>query len=316
MESLFRRRYLNNYISDYLWIKPLQDATVSIAIDNSNKTITDRFVSLYYSVDGGISWLFKKAYIDKNGNGLPSGAFVSVRISAGDKILLRGQTTDNAIISCSVPYETGGNPLTIVDFSPRDLFKNSTTLISAEELVLSRTEITGGFPKGKENYNGYWESYYKGKGIYKGMFMGCTSLKYAPKEINLLGIDTEDCYQMFEGCTSLLTAPEIKAKYMFPSRACASMFRNCKELVEGPKIQKDCKIIAPSGYSSYLTTDTFNYMYQGCEKLEKVYAGNVEISERSAMGWLDGVSATGKVITARSYVSTLPSGWTRVSYED
>lgn len=102
----------------------------------------------------------------------------------------------------------GKTDLTGYNYAFYNLFKNCTTIKSAENLILPATIL-------KDN-------------CYKMMFANCTGLIAAPK----LPATTlaRACYEyMFHGCTSLTSAPELPATTL--ANSCYRfMFYNCTNL--------------------------------------------------------------------------------------
>ena len=178
------------------------------------------------------------------------------------------------------------NDLTSKNSVFESLFKDCTTLQSAENLLLPATTLE--------------------INCYKNMFNGCSSLTTAPKlPATKLA---SSCYSyMFENCSSLTTAPELPATillsycyrnmfnnctslvnvhdfpYMTLGRSCcSSMFRNCTSLTTAPALPAttlvyECYDSMFSGCSSLTTAPElpattlasycYNFMFSGCKSL-------------------------------------------------
>ena len=95
------------------------------------------------------------------------------------------------------------------------LFKNNTSIVDAENLLLPCTSL--------KEY------------VYSSMFEGCTNLVNPPKELpdaTLTYSSTPYPYQnMFKGCTSLVKSPYIKSN-LGSTVWCTGMFDGCSNLSE------------------------------------------------------------------------------------
>ena len=174
-----------------------------------------------YSLNGG-NWTVLKISVAVN----------NISVSAGDKIRFRhsGESVNFSMFqSNTISFSVYGNIESLEygdDFVGKTeilksdnafsrLFKGSTGLVSAENLVLPATTMKPNCYGGSSNFD--------------GMFSGCTSLTTAPA----LPATTlaSGCYaNMFWNCTSLTKAPELLYSGDLPSNAYYSMFRNCDSL--------------------------------------------------------------------------------------
>lgn len=120
------------------------------------------------------------------------------------------------------------------DFFSR-LFLNETHIVDASELVLSPTTLT--------------------QNCYMYMFMGCTNLIKAPKELNVSSFPIQCCGSMFKDCSSLTQGMNIVADTM-NDYSCCYMYQNCTSLVNAPTLN----ITSIGNYS-------LGYMFDGCTSL-------------------------------------------------
>ena len=196
----------------YFYVEDVSGSDNTLTFKKNDSTAPT--VTLYYSNDL-IKW-------KTNGSSSTSGQ--TITIPANSKIYFK--CVANSLFStygghefnCSGNYRIGGSIMSLLygddynttvlsgNWSLRGLFSNSTTLISAANLILPATTLT--------------------PGCYLNMFSGCTSLTTAPAILPASTL-TSECYQaMFSGCTSLTTAPILPASTLAYS-SYASMFYNC-----------------------------------------------------------------------------------------
>jgi len=90
---------------------------------------------------------------------------------------------------------------------------------------------------------------------YKEMFNGCRSLTQAPElPATILG---SDCYySMFSGCTSLTTAPELPATRFSGTSCYSQMFSNCTSLTQAPDLP-----------AINVNSSCYSYMFTNCISL-------------------------------------------------
>ena len=130
----------------------------------------------------------------------------SITVNSGDKLQFRGNNEQyggigsqdvlcNSFSGSTASFEAEGNIMSLIygdnftnnltisgEFAFAGLFKDSTKLVSAENLILPANTLA--------------------TGCYSGMFVGCTSLTAAP-ELPATSLAT-GCYsRMFENCTNL-----------------------------------------------------------------------------------------------------------------
>lgn len=184
-----------DYSKEYLTFVALEDGTFSISGNNS----------VDYSLDGGETW----TTLASGGN--------TPTIHAGEKIMWKKinakfrQNSGFGRFSSTGKYNVEGNAMSLkygdnfigktnfgtVSYDNKQwlygLFRGSTDLTSAENLVLPATTFIG------DTYT------------YSNMFNGCTSLVKAPKVLPATTL-SDRCYDgMFKGCSSLTKAPDLPA---------------------------------------------------------------------------------------------------------
>lgn len=173
--------------------------------------------TIEYSKTGGTSWTSVTS--------TTSGAAIAV--SAGDKVLLRG---NNAAYGDASNY----NSFAVSGGATFRAYGNVTSLLSES----SRTSLS---------------AY-----ALKGLFKGCTAMSnhpYIKLQLPSTGLAT-GCYEsLFEGCTGLTVAPELRATAVAAS-CYKSMFKGCTGLKYAPDL-----------VATTLAMDCYNGMFQGCTSL-------------------------------------------------
>ena len=175
----------HDYSQDYLTFRALEDGTFSFSGGNTTSANT-----LEYSVDSGSTW----STLQNSGT--------TPTVTSGNTILWKasGLTISSSKgigqFSSTGNFEAEGNIMSLLygdnfvnqtDLTGYNrvfsyLFSGSTTITSAENLILPATTLASS--------------------CYYGMFRGCTSLTTAP-ELPATTL-ASSCYQyMFRGCTSL-----------------------------------------------------------------------------------------------------------------
>lgn len=136
--------------------------------------------------------------------------------------------------------------------TPR-MFKNSTHLTSAKNLVLSPVTLTH-------------------DECYMSMFEGCTGLTSAGCPDLIATTLTESCYDsMFKGCTGLKSMVYFKfdKDIVWADYCCYKMYQGCTGI--------DAAEISTTGYPTYWYPDSdsydmlFCYMFEGCTNLNQLY---------------------------------------------
>jgi hypothetical protein len=157
---------------------------------------------------------------------------VTIDVVKGDKVAFYGDgknitsyydgTTSTKITGGTADVKVYGNIMSLVDetdfatadaltaaYTFQQLFEGNTHLTDASDLMLPATTLTAS--------------------CYTSMFIDCTNLAKAPKELPAPTLSSLCYFFMFNGCTNLTTAPELKATAI-DFLSCGSMFRNCHKL--------------------------------------------------------------------------------------
>lgn len=228
-------------------------------IDSGTITITDRWSSLKYSINGGDLIV----------------ATDSITVAAGDKVCFYAQKSENdicyQIINCDADCYIYGNIMSLVtltengDWNPLEttlfgessfsqlFYKNCHIKNHAsKKLILPATKLT--------------------RDCYCEMFSGCTSLTTAP-ELPAETLAAECYFGMFYGCTSLTTAPELKATTLAGEGCYESMFSGCTSL-------HYVKCLATNIRSTYCTDGW----------LDGVSASGTFVKAKDMASWGSGVS--------------------------
>lgn len=192
-----------DYANEYLTFVAKESGTFTFTPADSN--------IISYSIDNGSTWT--------EGN--------SVEVNSGNKVLWKGLMTSNGTsgigaFSSTAKFDVQGNIMSLLfgddfigqtDLTGNDgvfsnLFYQNTKIVSAKNLILPATTLTGN--------------------CYGGMFADCTALTTAP-ELPATTL-TIGCYaSMFSGCTALTAAPELPATTLV--NYCYSyMFEGCTNL--------------------------------------------------------------------------------------
>ena len=256
---------------------------------------------------GNITWALgdKTVQYSKNGGEwttMDSGT--SIPVSNGDKVQFKGDNDRYAYngpgfyvctISSTARFNVSGNIMslidsqgfenasTLIDWAFYGLFSGSTTITSAENLLLPATTI--------------------GKGVYEYMFGGCANLVSGPKKIYLESMGDQCCEYMFTGCTSLVNAPELPSTNLYDN-CYLGMFKSCTSLVKAPELPAET-----------LFPGCYNMMFEGCSILNYVKSLSKTNPTNNTSYWLYGVSPTGTFVKAAGVTwptgdSGIPSGWT------
>jgi hypothetical protein len=264
------------YADEYFTIESFAaNNTVTFSIPSTITSVD--LTSVSYSTDK-ISW--NTLTIDNTDQSF------SVTLGMGEKLYLKGTGNRYAKgydsgyysnFSATGNYVVYGNIMSLLygdDFASHTsfptnsnyvfgggLFKNNTTLVSAENMVLPATTLA--------------------KYCYQRMFYGCTSLTSAPA----LPATTlaNYCYQrMFYGCTSLTAAPSLPATTLASS--CYNyMFNGCTSLTAAPALP-----------ATTLANYCYQRMFYGCSSLNTVTCFATDISATNCTtNWLSRVAATG-----------------------
>ena len=259
----------HNYANDYLTIESLQDNNTIGWRANSSS-----LKSISISTDGGTTWTNKES--STSGTSLAT-------LNTGDKLLVKGSNTAHETSSyynyftSTGNFNVEGNIMSLIygddfigqttldssenKFIFHNIFYNCSKLISAENLILSATTLSGG--------------------CYQYMFSGCTSLTTAP-ELPATTL-ASNCYAfMFNGCRSLTTVPKSLPATTLANGCYSSMFSGCTSLTTAPALLAttlaescyhqmfyDCTALttAPELPATTLASYCYNGMFYGCTSL-------------------------------------------------
>ena len=287
---------VEDVLPDYLKIESLGSGNVTITIPAA---IDSTFMTSISWSKNGTAWT--DTTIDNTAQ------TITVPVVSGDTVYLKGtgnrmsDGTGYTNITSSANYNISGNILSLLygnnfmartDFASwlnnfmTSLFRNSTTLINAENLIMNTSSA----------YNG----------CYAQMFRGCTSLLTSPKILPATSLYS-GCYaNMFLGCSSLRTAPKLPATNLGSGYAYNQMFYGCSSLTEAPELP-----------ATTLTPSCYNGMFYQCTSLKYIKMLATDISAANCLlSWVSGVSPTGTFVknsamtTLPSGASGIPNGWT------
>ena len=225
---LNRRRYMGGAkaTKPYLKFTALEDGTF-------------QFVkALEYSLDGGNTWVSLAANTP------------TPTIQTGDSILWKGQfspgNAKNNFTSTgrfsaegdvrSVVYGDNWESATPTHHCAYNMFRDCTTIIDARGLILPEFPSTA------------TESYSR-------LFMGATSLMYAPTNLPL-PLSTRCFSEMFRGCSSLITIPSFPSVSQIPQYGYEAMFYGCSSLTTAPALP-----------ATEIANGAYSQMFYGCSSL-------------------------------------------------
>ena len=304
------------------YVENISDEAETLSIKTQNNDSLN--ITVEYSTDGN-NW---------STLGVTSTTPLTYALSPGDKLYLRANTNtwyeswDLYENFCSIGgvSKVGGNIMSLIygssftgnetrfpngsAFNLDSLFYGNINLISASDLILPATTLTG------------W--------CYGSMFSGCTSLTNAP-ELPATTL-ASGCYEyMFQGCTSLTTAPELPATTLAES-CYYNMFFSCTSLTTAPELPattlaESCYFDMFNGCTSLTTApelpaivlvnNCYQQMFYGCTTLNQIKCLATDISANyCTLEWIFDVASTGTFIknTNMSSWTTgnngIPSGWT------
>ena len=249
---------------DYFYVEDASGADNTLSIKGTNATSIEVFCSTDKQ-----NW---------TSMGITSSTAITATIPANGRLYLKanvnawGISGYNNNITASGNHNVGGNIMSLLygdnyqtnfltnnTYAFYSVFKNNTTLINAENLVLP--------------YNTVGNCYYQ-------MFQNCTALTAAP-ELPATTL-AQSCYNtMFYGCTSLTAAPELPATTL--ANSCYyQMFYNCTALTAAPELPATTLTIecyygmfwgctglttAPVLPATTLIYKCYQYMFQNCTSL-------------------------------------------------
>ncbi len=194
----------------------------------------------------------------KNGGDMTDVNATAIEVAAGDKVAFYCNTTESYYSTTTkigvgtAELKVYGNIMSLVngtDFASAtvlsssytfdNLFNSITMLKDACGLLLPATTL-----------NVF---------CYASMFMDCTCLVTAPKELPATNLSASCYYHMFYRCTSLATTPELKAESL-SNRCCYGMFQECSSLTTAPELKAESL-----SYYCYVL------MFEGCSSLTAAY---------------------------------------------
>ena len=220
---------------NYFTTEAIDDSIFTLTIPSNKRTAELKYVE--YSTDNGQNWTRIN-----NVNSTQVNVTTS-QISSGNSVKWRSYSVavKDCIFSSTGRYNVSNNIMSLIGcvssttntYIFENIFKNSTNLINANNLVLSSTV---------SNY------------CYADMFNGCTAL-ITPPELPATTM-ANNCYQyMFRDCTALTTAPALPATTLATS-CYSQMFQNCTSLATAPELP-----------ATTLATCCYQYMFNGCTSL-------------------------------------------------
>lgn len=259
--------------------------------------------TIEYSKTGGTSWTSVTS--------TTSGAAIAV--SAGDKVLLRGNNAaygdasnyNSFAVSGGATFRAYGNVTSLLSESNRTslsayalkgLFKGCTAMSSHPYLKL-QLPSTG-----------------LATGCYESLFEGCTGLTVAP-ELRATAV-AASCYKsMFKGCTGLKYAPDLVATTL-ATDCYNGMFQGCTSLTASPELP-----------AAALVSGCYVNLFNGCSSLRHIKALFTTAPTAALCGdWTKGVAATGSffksssaswnVTNSGSNYYGIPAGWTVVTVSE
>lgn len=326
----------------YQYYKPAEQGTdwsqeylTFLALEDG--TFKNGYSAMDYSLDGGQTWASLAANTP------------TPTVTAGSKIMFRGEQSAINVFSSTGQFEAMGNPLsmvyndnfsTVTDISSVNrclqcLFSGSTGITNAENLSLRASTL------GMYSYDSMFSGCTSlakapelpattlANSCYHNMFKGCTSLATAP-ELTVTTLDY-GCYAaMFDGCTSLTTAPELPATTLV-SHCYNSMFNGCTSLTTAPELpattlSDSCYnamfagcislATAPELSATTLAGNCYGNMFNGCTSLNYVKMLATDTSAQNCLtNWLYNVASSGTFVKSASMTtlptgtSGIPSGW-------
>ena len=221
----------------------------------------------------------------------------TISLNSGDKVRFKRIETafslPGGLSGNTIAFNAYGNVLSLKygdsfqgengPFNGASLFKNSTGLVSAKNLI---------FPTGLKT------------DCYSQMFYECTNLIEAP-ELPATTLES-GCYRsMFEKCTSLTTAPELPATTL--KQVCYNnMFKGCASLTTAPVLPAET--LEPGCYA---------FMFYDCIKLNyiKCLAKDITASNCTQLTFYN-LSPTGTFVKSAGTnweiggIYGIPPGWT------
>lgn len=258
-----------DYSSQYFTIESLEDECSIIV---QHKDVAND-MTFYYSLDNGSTWT-SYSYVGAGNKNL------LLHLNAGDKALFKATCTKFnwkfAPNNKTKKHKVYGNAMSLVygdnfqnqttfpantqDEVLASLFSNNEHLVSAKDLVLPATTLTGwcyaSMFYGCDNLVDIPElpATTLASGCYRLMFMLCQSL-VTPPALPATTLAPSCYYGMFNYCMSMTTAPALPATTL--ANSCyEAMFQNCSKLANMPSLP-----------ATTLAKSCYKNMFAGCKKL-------------------------------------------------
>lgn len=273
-----------DYSEEYLTFECVDngDFDFNIPLDGNTISIT----SVSYSLDNGQTWT---TYANEGDD-----INISLNLSAGDKILLKGNARNYASqhLDYDSPAEDYSNIHLMGDWL---VYGNIMSLFYGDNFVGETS-----FPKDGSNNSKY----------------NCAGLFYHNDECIMGDLSnlilpattlTQNCYyMMFADCPDAITkAPELPATTL--AVGCyANMFNGCTSLTTAPELP-----------ATTLANYCYGSMFNGCTNLNYIKAMFTTTPSSSyTYNWVNGVAASGTFVKNRAAtwnvtgVNGIPTGWT------
>ena len=280
---IFPRDYSEEYLTFECIVKDGGDNfDFNIPLGGTDFSVT----SVSYSLDNGQTWT---TYTNE-GNDIN----ISLNLSAGDKILLKGNARNYASqhLDYDSPAEDYSNIHLMGDWL---VYGNIMSLFYGDNFVGETS-----FPKDGSNNSKY----------------NCAGLFYHNDECIMGDLSnlilpattlTQNCYyMMFADCPDAITkAPELPATTL--AVGCyANMFNGCTSLTTAPELP-----------ATTLANYCYGSMFNGCTNLNYIKAMFTTTPSSSyTYNWVNGVAASGTFVKNRAAtwnvtgVNGIPTGWT------
>ena len=333
--------------------EPWVSLTMDVGRVNYNKTLLEMPFTVEALGEGTLSWNLGNRtlqYSKNSGEWSTMDNTTRIEVVEGDTVSFKGSIVNysNCAISCTSQFNVKGNIMSLINgdnyasadtISVKnfgDIFRGSSALVSAANLILPATTLTDFC---------YSSMFYGCTSLttapqlpattlagscYQFMFYGCTSLTQAP-ELPATTL-AYNCYSsMFYGCTSLTQAPELPATNLV-DRCYSAMFQECTSLTTAPELPATtlaqscywnmfygCTSLtaAPELPATTLTDRCYNYMFFACTNLNYIKCLATDISASDCTNhWVNGVASTGTFVKAASMTgwprgtSGIPANWT------
>lgn len=258
---------------DYLRFDAVESDVVIGFSNDGNKV-----QNIQYSNGDGI-WFS----LSNQGVNVPQGTSIYVRANGIDQ----GSSTKH--FTTSAPVECHGNIMSLLGGD----FENNFTVGNYQlSYIFSNTKITT-VPE--------LPATTLGEGAYEYLFSGCKNLTIVPKDLLKANNIPYLAYRhLFADCTNLIQAPDLTASnYNYYS--CDSVFQRCSNLKVSPRI-----------YNATTGNNAFQYAFEDCVKLEKIYCYLPSISFTNFSNRVPstGVFYKNPTLTNPSRgTNAIPAGW-------